>query len=996
MPNYSFADFELDSDRFELRRAGKRIPLLPTPFEVLAYLVRNHHRVVSSQELIAQVWGQRALSLSSVPTAIATIRRALADTPRGSRFIKTIPRRGYRFIGTLRPTLSPSSNFVGRTTELSQLNVLASSSLCNGAQLALIAGEPGIGKTRLSLEFASRLEPSEFTVAVAHCQETEGAPPLSPWIDVIQHLEAAIPTPQPSERQRMIGHLLSRSSALLDAPALQSVSSFDRLRLFSAIAEFLATRAQKLPLAIVIDDLHSADTASQHLLSYLHAELPRAPLLLVATCRTYTPAGDRLCRTLFNQAPSLDRVSPIELSGFAPHEIRQFISSAAATQVTDASVAILHEQTQGNPFLLHQVASLPRVTAALHSDGRLPPLPSGVREAVLAELAPLPGSTLVALQTAAIFGRDVPLLPLADSIGTSTVSVLQDLQPAIDRRVLIDHSADAGLLQFRHLLLRDTLYNTISTVDRVASHFRVALALEKYSTRYAPAEIAHHFQNAQMPDCAVDYFLAAGRSAAAHLAYEDAAGYFEAALQSLNACRESIHRRYPEILVSLGEVQFRSGNRVEAKSTLLRAASLARQARDGRLFARAVLGLAPDLLSIEMGVLDPGLISLLEEALELAPEGDAPCRTRLHARLSMALLWAHRREERNHHSTRALEFAQQARDPESLAYALAALHRTCWGISPPDRRSHLAQRLRFVAHESSVPGLAPLAALLNTTSLLELGHIEAADSEILRMAALADELHDPYTRWYVSLLRATRALMEGRFEESRRLAETFLVQGNRVNDINAAHSFGAQLAFHLWELDRQEEAISVVADFVRRFPHVPCWRGFLMHLFVEAGRLDEAKRELLVLTARGLGSIVEDENWRIATIFVGEAAIALGVTDLAEEVYRSLLPFQGTLVVVAHTVLVAGAQDQRLGMLAAALGRWDQATRHFNDAISLTRRSGLIPWLAHTQFAYAETLLQRGRREDDTSAAVALGNAREIARVFGMVRLQRRILELAG
>ena len=169
----SFAGFELDSDRFELRRGGSAVPLEPQAFEVLSYLVSNAGRVVSRQELFDAIWGSSFVSDAALATRIKEARRALGDDGRNQRFIRTVHGRGYRFDaareasapaepgasepssvgspairGTLPAAIAP---LVGRELELGELDRLA-----DQARLLTLTGPGGVGKTRLAIELAAR------------------------------------------------------------------------------------------------------------------------------------------------------------------------------------------------------------------------------------------------------------------------------------------------------------------------------------------------------------------------------------------------------------------------------------------------------------------------------------------------------------------------------------------------------------------------------------------------------------------------------------------------------------------------------------------------------------------------------------------------------------------------------------------------------------------------------------------------------------------------
>src|SRR5450755_870892 len=159
-----FDDFELDEANAWLLRGGKAVALAPTPFSLLCALARQPDTLLTKDALLGAVWGHRFVTESVLKTAISDLRTALGDDAREPRFIKTVPRRGYRFIAataaaTVRPqtttnigaltSSSESPSFIGRADAVARLR-RAWSQACGGQRaVAWVAGEPGIGKTML-------------------------------------------------------------------------------------------------------------------------------------------------------------------------------------------------------------------------------------------------------------------------------------------------------------------------------------------------------------------------------------------------------------------------------------------------------------------------------------------------------------------------------------------------------------------------------------------------------------------------------------------------------------------------------------------------------------------------------------------------------------------------------------------------------------------------------------------------------------------------------
>ena len=202
---YAFEEFEIDLERFELRRAGAPVPIGPRAFDVLSYLIRHRERAVSKHELVSKVWGVVALSPAAVPTCIGEVRRALGDSGGPQGLIVTVPERGYRFAATVRlhgeplpssGTLSTlfegavpgavGSPFVGRQRESATMALALAEANARRPRLIFLAGEAGIGKTRTAEEFVARAREQGCAGVISRCHEGDGAPAFWPWEQVVR------------------------------------------------------------------------------------------------------------------------------------------------------------------------------------------------------------------------------------------------------------------------------------------------------------------------------------------------------------------------------------------------------------------------------------------------------------------------------------------------------------------------------------------------------------------------------------------------------------------------------------------------------------------------------------------------------------------------------------------------------------------------------------------------------------------------------------------
>src|SRR5262249_55042099 len=199
----SFAPFRLDSSNGQLWGASKEIRLRRKTFAVLQYLVDHAGQLVTKAQLLDAVWPDVSVSDSMPPTSVCELRKWLGGSTGRPRFIETVQGRGYRFIaaisaeesgqtpgqdvaGTLaRTTRAWTSPFVGRAKERGELRAALAETLGGHKRLALISGEPGIGKSRLCAELAADATDAGMVVMIGRCSE-QGAVPLLAFVEILE------------------------------------------------------------------------------------------------------------------------------------------------------------------------------------------------------------------------------------------------------------------------------------------------------------------------------------------------------------------------------------------------------------------------------------------------------------------------------------------------------------------------------------------------------------------------------------------------------------------------------------------------------------------------------------------------------------------------------------------------------------------------------------------------------------------------------------------
>lgn len=829
-------------------------------------------------------------------------------------------------------------------------------------RVSLLAGEAGIGKTRLLSELSRRLHSEGAVILAGRCTQ-ETLVPFQPFLEALrhyvlhaplEHLRAAA-AEHGAELQRLLPELRRRLPGL---PAPQVVApEVERYRLFEAVAGLLSEIAASAPLLVVLDDLHWADRPTLLLLRHL-ARVPapaRVPILGAYRLGKAARSGP-----LADALVDLEQLTAeLRLTGLSRGETAELVR-ARTGQVPSAALArALHERTEGNPLFILQIVR--RLDAAGVDLGHAGPpelrslgLPEDLKRTIAQRWAMVGGETAELLRDAAVIGRDF------DAVVLERVSSLDDerfmtaLEDALQTGVIVPQSTNPGRrattagygYRFSHPLVREALYEDISAPRRARIHRRVGEALEQLDAGAAGGEpeqvraqrvamLAQHFaQAAEREDAerAVRYARLAAEHASEMLAYEDAAEHYARALELLERFDPAADRARLDLLLSLAESRVRAGDRPLAREPLRKAADLAIELSDPDSLGRAAVAASRRYIQ-QPGVVDEGLISLLDRALELTDGEVSTLRVRLLARLCGALYFSPQRDRMATLSAEATELAEKLDDPAARGLAAAGRRRAIWGPRQLERRlADSAEILRF-AREAGDPELMLQGHAWLIVDLLEHGDLDAVDAQTEAFDQLAKQVRQPLYEWQSAVWRAMRALLAGRVSEAERLAEQALATGARSEQVSANQYYGIQLLEIRREQGRMAELEPVLRQTRDQFPNRLAYRAALGVLLAEAGRLDEARLEVEQLPLR---EITEDLDWLVTTTLLGDVYADLGDPEPAGELYELLLPYESVNVVIGFAAACEGPAARILGRLAAVTGR--PFEQHFERALALAER----------------------------------------------------------
>jgi AAA ATPase domain len=884
--------------------------------------------------------------------------------------------------------------FVGRAKELGDLASALEEAASGRGSLVLVTGEPGIGKTRLMSELARVGSERGVRVVTGRCWEEGGAPPYWPWLQVIRALGGDLEE-------------LVVSTASTGAPRSMPIAVMPeggRLRLFDFVAVFLTAACAEGPIVVVLDDLHAGDEPSLLLLRYLGDALAEARILLVASYRE----ADRRVRELSEVFAELARVGRrIPLRGLAPADIEAYVATVTESAVSRGAVARLREVTGGNPFFLGEIVRMLAAgdTLASLDEGTGDPLlriPEEVRSVIRRRVADLPREAGATLRLAAVIGREFDLLLLERASRLSPARLTTALAESAAVGLIAEVAATPRRYSFTHGLVRETLYGALPLRRRLELHRTVGRVLERaHGDDLDPhlSEIAHHlFLASPLGDAgqAVEYLVRAGDRASAVLGYEDAAIHFQRALELLATAGDGSAGRHGELLLRLGDAQWRSGDGSAARLIFERAIDAARRSGEPEMLARAVLAYVTALggfLLYARFPVDSAGTGLLEEALAALPPGDSALRSHLLAHLALEM-WSGLEpvERRVAISEEAIAMARRLGDAEAL---LTGLHSRHWALTGPgrarERLAHTEEMLR-VAKESLNPETEFLAHDARLHCYLELCERWGTETETQAMTAITEQIRQPFHRWHTVCLRTLGATLDGRFADAERLAQQALELARLLQSEYPTYvSRYAQMLAIRWAQGRLPDFWPAIQDHGERFPWIPRWRDALAA--AELGDEEAARRELDRHAVRGFAELPRDGHWIVHVCSLADACVLVGDERRGLRLYELLLPYAGDNA-VTYSKQPFGPVALRLGKLAALLERWEDADRHFATALERCELLCARAIRARVLLEHAQALAARGEGLDRERIAAIREEAARLCHELGMTGLFERFSAL--
>jgi class 3 adenylate cyclase/DNA-binding winged helix-turn-helix (wHTH) protein/tetratricopeptide (TPR) repeat protein len=867
-----------------------------------------------------------ALDGPSTPVPVYAIRGIL-------RRQGGVPRRGAR----------PLSRFVGRTEELALLHARLAQVLGGQGQVVGIAGEPGLGKSRLLAEFVHRLRGLPVTAYEGHCLPYGRATPYLPVRDLLRQLwglpdvaPAATITATVQEQLREAGVASDEEALLLlqllDVPVdLASLAALDpperKTRTFAVLRHIVRHASQRQPLLLAVENLHWVDPTSEEWLASLVERLGDIPVLLLTTYRPgYQPPWLRHSTATQMALPRL-----------SPRESRVVLQSVPqATQLPAPLQEAIVTQAAGNAFFVEELtwAALGQGAYA----GPLP-LPDTIEAVLAARLDRLPPEVKRLVQIAAVIGPEVPV-PLVQRVAGLPEDVLQRGLTHLQATEFLYETRlfPEPVYTFKHALTREVAYETLLQERRRMLHAQIVEALEAVAPERLGEQverIAHHALQGEVWDKAVAYYRQAGTKAEVRSAYREAVACFEqalGALQHLPERRDTIEQAI-DIRFDLRSALFSLGAFERIFEHLHEAETLAKALGDrGRLgwaWAYTALGWS------QMGELDRAL-EAGQRALSIATDLE--------------------------------DFGLNLITNYVLGIVNQYLgdHRRAVDLFGKNVDALQGERLREFFGQTGLPAVVHRALIAG--SLAELGAFAEGIARGEEGISIAEAADHPYSRALAYSNVGYLYLRKGELQKAISVLEGGLELCQVANFASVLGRFAAHLGYGYALSGRIAEALPLLEQAVGRaatpgnLPRHSLFVACLSEGYLLAGRMEEAITQAqyalaLARAQKGRGF----EAWALRLL--GEIAAHRNPPEIeqAEDHYRQALVLSdklGMRPLQAHC-------HCGLGTLYTKTGRQEQARTELCTAIELYRAMEMTFWLPQAEAALAEASRSELRGKED-------------------------------
>jgi hypothetical protein len=875
--------------------------------------------------------------------------------------------------------------FVGRESELKQLQSAFDGAISGQGALMMVTGEPGIGKTSLCEQLSTYVTLRGGRTLVGHCYEA-GSLSL-PYLAFVEALRSYVLSREPKDLKEELGsgaadvaRIISEIRERLKIKLrTQKDPEEERYRLLQAVTGFLSNAAAVQPMLVVLEDLHDADKGTLEMLTHLSRNLAGGRLLIVGTYRDVEVDRSHPLSAALAELRRVSTYGRVLLRGLNPDEVRRMMESITRESVPWGLAQAVHRQTEGNPLFVQEVIRyLVEEGLLTRKDGQWRPtkdtplemsIPEGLRDVIGKRLSLLTPECNHLLAVASVIGREFALETLKAVAGIDEDVFVNALKDAV-RLSILEERSQRGVVRYRftHAFFRQTLYEEMIAPQRLKLHRQVAHTLEILYARHLKehaVELAEHFSHSTDPTDlakAVSYAEMAAKRATDVYAYGEAVRLLEQALKVQEVLDSADKAKKCDLLLALGDALLLAGEHRRVASTETpQALSLAEAIADNKRASRACL-LAMKGLSMYFSILMAS-----PEAAKWAAQADRYAEPETAERAWADAMLGYTKRSGDSSSPegvilldRALELARRLGDPDTYWWIAAFW---VWSVGAPqhgEEQLRLAEELAEKSRAGVDPLIVGLGLWAQMHTFLQFGQRRRMEDVLAETRALAERSGQPYVLVLCGLVDAAIAFLDGRLEEVIAIRRSVLTRAEEMGVLEFAAIWATWTIPARTYLGDAGLALEAVIQGVRSLPRNAAGEVTILFCLAHLERYGEAVEmlEQMVVSRPGFGS-TEDETILWVDIISLEAAVLAGHRQAAELLLRRLAGSGAR----TRGFAIQTCTSRHLGGACALLNRPEEARKHYRDAISVCTEMNFRPELALTRLQLAELLLEHYPKE---------------------------------